>query len=191
MNDSTLFDVRSELWSRAFSVAQSYEQYLASGTERQQAKWRSHRDAVVLSEQQRELLASFNRSMRVLVVSGIWCGDCARQCPILAAIADVSGALDVRFIDNQTIPELRDELRIHGASRVPVVVTLSEDFFEVGRSGDRTLSVYRRKYHNEVGAACDVGLITPALELSEWVDHFERQQLLLRVSPFLRARHGD
>lgn len=196
MNESTLFDVRSELWKRAFAVAQPYEEYLSTGTERQQEKWRAHREAVVLSDRQRELLTSFNRSMRVLVVTGIWCGDCARQCPIVAAIGDASRVLDVRFLDNQAIPEVRDELRIHGASRVPVAVTLSEDFFEVGRSGDRTLSVYRRKFRNEVGAACDVGLVTPdrtesALEVSEWVDHFERQQLLLRVSPFLRARHGD
>jgi len=196
MNESTLFDVRSELWKRAFAVAQPYEKYLSTGTERQQEKWSAHREAVVLSDRQRELLTSFNRSMRVLVVTGIWCGDCARQCPIVAAIGDASRVLDVRFLDNQAIPEVRDELRIHGASRVPVAVTLSEDFFEVGRSGDRTLSVYRRKFRNEVGAACDVGLVTPdrtesALEVSEWVDHFERQQLLLRVSPFLRARHGD
>jgi hypothetical protein len=27
--------------------------------------------------------------------------------------------------------------------------------------------------------------------LAQWFEHFERQELLLRLSPFLRKRHND
>jgi hypothetical protein len=79
---------------------------------------------------------------------------------------------------------------------VPVVVSLSEDFFEVGRSIDRQLAAYRRKARTELGDACDAGIVAPAAqelqeELGQWFEHFERQQLLLRLSPFLRKRHND
>jgi hypothetical protein len=196
MAESTLFDIRSDLWRRAFTAAQSYDAYVESGTVQQQEKWRAYEKRLSLKTEQLELLASFNRRMSVLVLSGIWCGDCARQGPILAAIGAASPTVEIRFLDNQAIPEVRDELRVHGASRVPVVVTLSEDYFEVGRSLDRTLSVYRRKAKHEIGAACDAGIVPPnsdesSLEVSEWIEHFERQQILLRLSPFLRARHGD
>jgi hypothetical protein len=104
--------------------------------------------------------------------------------------------LDIRFIDNQAHPHLRDELRIHGAARVPVAVFLSEDLLEIGRFGDRQLSAYRRKARTELGDACDAGIVPPspeelAEEVAQWFECFEREQLLLRVSPFLRRRHND
>lgn len=196
MAQSDLFDIRSDLWRRAFNQASPYSEYLKSGTERQQEKWRDYERRVALSTGELDVLASFRRRMNILVLSGIWCGDCARQGPILAAIGSASSLIDVRFLDNQAMPEVRDELRIHGASRVPVAVTLSEDFFEVGRSGDRTLSVYKRKAERELGPACETGIVPPgpeesSVEVGEWVAHFERHQLLLRLSSLLRARHND
>jgi hypothetical protein len=115
---------------------------------------------------------------------------------MIEAIGKASSVVEVRYIDNQSDEQLRDELRIHGAARVPVAVTLSEDFFEIGRSLDRTLAAYLRKAKTELGDACDAGIVPPsadelAAEVSEWFQYFERQQVLLRVSPFLRKRHSD
>jgi len=196
MAESALFDIRRELWTRALEQALPFDQYLATGKPAHQERWQAYVDRIHLTDAQRELLGSFRRVMHVLVLSGTWCGDCARQCPMLAAIAAVTPAMKLSFIDSQSDVALRDELRVHGAARVPIAVTLSEDLFEVGRSGDRMLAAYKRKAAQELGAACDAGIVPPsedelALELSEWVAFFERQQLLLRLSPFLRARHGD
>jgi len=196
MCSSELFDIRSQLWRDAFAQALTYSDYVATGSPAQQEKWNAYRQKFSLTDQQRVRAEGFTRQLHVLVLSGIWCGDCARQCPMLDTIAEASPMLQVRFIDNQTNPQLRDELRIHGAARVPVVVSLSEDFFEVGRSLDRQLAAYRRKARTELGDACDAGIIAPpsedlAEELSQWFDHFERQELLLRLSPFLRKRHND
>lgn len=191
-----LFDKRGGLWERSFAKAQAYSVYMAASPAAHQQRWTESRARISLSEQQARLVGSFKRKMNVLVLSGSWCGDCARQCPMLAAIAEASPAIDLRLIDNQADLELRDELRVHGAARVPAVVILSEDMLEVARGVDRTLSVYRRKARTELGAACDTGMVAGpseelALELQEWIDIFERAQLLLRVSPFLRARHQD
>lgn len=191
-----LFDKRSNLWKRAFAEAQPYGRFLASSPESHQQRWESSRALLKLSQEQQRVLSSFKRKMNVLVLAGSWCGDCARQCPMLAVIAEAASVVDLRFIDNQADAELRDELRVHGAARVPAVVILSEDMLEVARGVDRTLAVYRRKARTELGAACDAGIAaSPAeeldAELREWLDIFERAQLLLRVSPFLRARHQD
>ena len=196
MTASDLFDIRSTLWRDAFAQALPYERYVATGTPAQQERWRNYRERVSLSDAQRGVASAFKRRLNVLVLSGMWCGDCARQCPMLDLIGSASSALDIRFIDNQAIPTLRDELRIHGASRVPVALFLSEDFFEVGRFGDRQLAAYRRKARTELGAACDAGIVPPSPEelheeLGQWFEAFEREQLLLRLSPFLRRRHND
>jgi hypothetical protein len=76
------------------------------------------------------------------------------------------------------------------------VVVLSEDFFEIARFGDRHLSVYRRKAKQELGAACDPGLLPPTsdelqTEVEEWVNYFERAYYLLRLAPMLRKRYQD
>ena len=196
MTSSELFDIRSNLWRESFAKALPYSDYVATGTEGQQEKWHAYRERFSLTEEQVAVVSSFTRELNVLVLSGMWCGDCARQCPMIDAIVAAAPRLNVRFIDNQAIPQLRDELRIHGAARVPVAVSLSEDFFEVGRSGDRQLAAYRRKARSELGAACDAGIVPPssdelAEELQQWIEYFERQELLLRVSPFLRRRHND
>lgn len=191
-----LFDIRSEFFRAEFQKASSYDDYIKSGTQQQLEKWQNFSTRLSLTGAQKELIGRFKRELNLLVLSGIWCGDCARQGPMLDLISKESSSINLRFIDNQSNPKLRDELRISGGSRVPVVVALSEDFFELARFGDRHLSVYRQKALTEVGAACDPGLVPEsgselAAELAEWLEWVERVQLILRLSPFLRARHKD
>jgi len=196
MGASELFDIRAELWRRGLDRGLSFGDFIATGSDVHQNRWREWHERVALTPGQEALLKSFTRTMHVLVLAGVWCGDCARQCPILARIAESCPTMTVRFLDNQSDVELRDELRVHGAARVPAVVVVSEDGFEVARGMDRTLATYRRKARTELGAACELGIGSPpvdevAADVAEWVALFERAQLLLRVSPFLRSRHHD
>ena len=62
--------------------------------------------------------------------------------------------------------------------------------------GERTLSVYRRMAADQLGPACPTGFVPPpdealAAVTAEWLAEFERAQLILRLSPRLRAMHGD
>lgn len=191
-----LFDSHSELFRTAFERGASYRDYLKTASPEQLERWQSFASAIEIAPSQRALLASFKRQMNVLVLSGIWCGDCMRQCPMIDAIEQACPPMTVRYVDNHAMPELRDELRVAGGARVPIAVVLSEDFFEVGRFGDRTLSAYRRKALTELGPACDSGVGLPGTqelrsEIEEWVEMFERCQLVLRLSPALRQRHND
>lgn len=149
----------------------------------------------VLTDDQLARLQGYGRRMNVLMYAGIWCGDCARTGPMLREIAAACGdGVRLRVIDRDASGELSDELRLIGATRVPVVVFLSEDWWEVGRFGDNTLSVYRAKAAREVGRGQPAGVLAPgalAAEMGEWVDVFERMLLMLRLSPPLRRRHGD
>lgn len=189
-------DKRREFFRRYFEAGLPYAEYIRTGSEAQQSKWRNFAELVQIDPRQERLVRSFVRKINVLCMSGIWCGDCARQGPILQAIADAAPAVELRFVDNKANPELLEELRINGAEKVPVVVSLSEDFFEVARFGDSHLSVYRKKAGTQLGAACDPGIMPPpegelAAETQEWVDYFERVHWILRLAPMLRRRYGD
>lgn len=197
MADATYHDGRSEFWRRQFGAALDYEAYLAASPSNQAEKWRAMADRLQpLLPDERGRLASLDRELNVLVYSGAWCGDCVRQGPMLQRIAAATRRTRLRLIDRDASIELQEELRLVGALRVPVVVFLSEDFWEIGRFGDRMLTVYRSKARRELGPACDAGLIPPppdelAAEQSEWVAIVERMLWMLRLSPPLRERHRD
>ncbi len=196
LDTTKYFDSRSDLYRRSFDAALPYDQYVRTGTEVHQARWRDVLDRVSLGDEQRAIIASLTRPVNILVISGTWCGDCVLQVPILERIADASSASALRIIDRDALPELRDQLRLCGASRVPVALFLTEDFFECARVGDRPLGTYRTMARTQLGPACPV-TIGPVDQneldgtVAAWVNEFERVQLMLRLSPYLRDRYND
>jgi thiol-disulfide isomerase/thioredoxin len=200
MSDTPRYlDIRQEFWRSAFDSALPYAMYLDHSPKEKARRWLEMAPRIpALTEDQKARLRAHRRILNLLLVTGIWCGDCVRQGPMISRIAEAVGEeARLRVIDRDANPELRDEVRILGAMRVPVVVFLSEDFFEVGRFGDRMLAKYRAKAAAEVGPACPVPYATPqegellAAEQAEWVDIFERMLLMLRLAPPLRERHRD
>lgn len=172
-----------------------YGDYLASDSGKAQA-WRDMSARVRLTPAQRALLGSFTRRMPVICLSGIWCGDCSAQGPMLDAIAAASPAVDLRWLDRDAHAELSERITICGGRRVPTVIWMNEDFEFVSLLGDRTISRYRAMAARALGPSCPLpGAPLPddevAATLADWVCEFERVQLLLRLSPRLRQRHGD
>lgn len=174
-----------------------YDEYLATGTVDQQTNWRRIGEQVSLEDRQSQLLRGFVRQMKVLAMSGIWCGDCAQQGPLLQAIADANPRIiDLRWLDRDEHADLQQQLRINGGNRVPVVIFCAEDDEPVGWYGDRTLNRYRALAAKQLGGACPLpGAAVPqdelAATLQDWLNEFERVQLILRLSTRLRQKYGD
>ena len=162
----------------------------------QRRRWDELHGEIALTESQQALLKSFRRDMLVIVVAGAWCGDCIQQCPIFDHIASQTPHVQVRYFDRDDHADLADHLSICGGRRVPSVLFLSEEGAPCGRAGDRTLSKYRDMVQKLDGAACPTGLVSPGQSLlaavtQDWLNEFERIQLMLRTSPRLRQKHGD
>jgi thiol-disulfide isomerase/thioredoxin len=183
-------------YASIFNNGRTYNDFLAKyGTEEHKAKWANMHSKVQLSDAQKQTLASFKREMPVLVLAGAWCGDCVDQCPIFDHFAAAASCLKIRYFDRDDAPDFAPNVKICGGARVPSVLFLSEDFQEVGRYGDRTLAKYRVILEKVTGEACSTGLVVDAplqaKVIQEWLDQFERAQLILRTSPRLRQKHGD
>jgi len=180
-----------------FETGLEYHAFLAKfGTEEQRRRWESVHEKVSLTVLQRELLTSFKRDMKVLCLAGAWCGDCVNQCPIFDHFGIISHRIQVRYFDRDAHPDLGQALSVCGGARVPVVLFLSEDNHQVGWYGDRTLAKYRKMVADEFGAACPTGLVPDGNSLldavtQDWLDEFERIELILRTSARLRKIHGD
>jgi hypothetical protein len=198
MNANIYRDNRQEFWEHEFARALKYDAYLDNSPQRYADMWNAFEKQVpALEESQKTALNGHNRQLNILVSSGVWCGDCIRQGPMLKQICDqIDSPVDLRIVERGNSEMLQEELRILGALRVPMVVFLSEDFFEIGRFGDRMLTTYRRKARTELGPACSSGVVAPPdnelkCELAEWVEIFERMLLMARLSPPLRERYND
>jgi hypothetical protein len=180
-----------------FQQGLNYDDFLTRYADPGQLRrWRQMHGDIRLTAAQRELLSSFRRDMNVLCLAGAWCGDCINQCPIFEHFAAVAPVIRVRYLDRDEHADVQRELQINAGNRVPVVVILSEDGFEVGRYGERTLSKYRQMARDLLGPSCPTGLAMPADTLpaqvtQDWLNEFERVQLLLQLSPRLRQMHGD
>src|SRR4029077_12291578 len=167
-----------------FEQGLTYNDFLARyANEGQKERWRQVHAQVALTPAQRQLLAGFRRQMNVLCLAGAWCGDCINQCPIYEHFAIGSRRIQVRYFDRDANPDLGQALSVCGGARVPVVVFLSEDNFQVGWYGDRTLSKYRKMVADEFAPACPTGLIPEqdsllAAVTQDWLNEFERVQLI-------------
>ncbi|MFT5422545.1 MAG: hypothetical protein ACI89L_000310 [Phycisphaerales bacterium] len=186
-----------ELLKSKFDAGQSYDDYVATGNEAQRQAWADYHSRVTLTDAHRKTINGFERSFHALVVSGVWCGDCSQQLPILKHIEDAAGEpFTVRYLDRDAHTDLADRLQICDGTRVPVCVLLNEDFDFLALVGDRVLARYRAMAARKLGASCPLpGAPVPADEIAatmqNWMDEIERAHLICRLSTKLRARHGD
>ncbi len=158
--------------------------------------WGERHGLLELTEPQRNIVGDFGRDMRILCVTGPWCGDCALQGAALQRISEANPErVDLRFFNRNEHAELIVKMPICGGFRVPVTIFCAEDFEPVSRFGDRTLSRYRSIARKALGEASNVLAPPPADPvrevLSEMLAEVERVQLLLRLSTRLREKHGD
>ena len=181
-----------------FEEGLSYVDFLKKyGNADQQSRWSKFHAAVKLKPEQLALLGSFTREMKVFCLSGAWCGDCVNQCPIFDHFAQAAPVIKLRFFDRDAHPDLGAMLSVCGGARVPVVLFASEDNFQVGIYGDRTLSKYRSLVADITsGPACPTGIVLPGMSqvdgvVQDWLNEFERVQWILRTSGRLRKLHND
>jgi len=191
----TYYDIRADFWKTHWEMAMTYDEFMQTDPENA-IRWHDYDKRLPdLTEDQATRIQGYGRQMKVLVYAGVWCGDCVRQGPMFKKLAEAAGDdVKLRFIDREASQELKDEVRILGATRVPIVIFLTEDYWEIAREGDRLLNIYRAKASRDVGRKFDGGILSPKAvqaELAEWVDLFERAIIMARLAPPLRRRHND
>lgn len=80
---------------------------------------------------------SLGGEWHLLVLSEDWCGDAVNSVPVLAALAEAAGNLDLRVLSRDENPDLMDAHLTRGSRSIPVVILLDGDFEERGWWGPR------------------------------------------------------
>jgi hypothetical protein len=182
-----------------FRAGLSYAEFVALGEPQgHRPPWDQRYAQLALAPAQEDLVRSFTRSMNVLCMTGTWCGDCALQGAAMARIAEANpDRIELRFLlRHEAHADLIVKAPINAGFRVPVTWFMAEDFEPALVFGDRTLSRYRAMARKQLPPE-QANVLAPAPQdpvrevLREVLDMFERVQLLLRLSPRLREKHGD
>ncbi len=189
--------MNADILKAAFAQGLPYHEFVAAGEPDHQPQWHERHGQLELDDEQLRRVEGFQRSMKILCLTGTWCGDCALQGASIQRIAEAAGErIELRFIPrSDEFAELIIANRINDGYRVPVTWFMAEDFHPCSRIGDRTLSRYRSMAGKALGEASPV--IAPPPQnpvrtvLAELLDEFERVELMLRLSPRLRELHGD
>jgi len=142
-----MFDYAAR-FERAVPYAEFLDRY-AGPAER--ARWDAQLARTALTPEQAARLAGWTRRMKVLVMAGAWCGDCIENCPSFVRFREAAPVIDLRFIDRDADDDLKAQLALCGAPRVPQVVFLSEDDHYCGQAGDKPLVKYRYLAEKKLG----------------------------------------
>lgn len=127
--------VTSDLESR-FRSGQSIEQFLATPAANASLWQGAYRRAEVPADLALRAQALPGR-WNLLVLSADWCADGAAIVPVLARLAERSSNIDLRILDRDEHPDLRDSHLTNGAQAIPVVMLLDENFVERAWWGPR------------------------------------------------------
>jgi thiol-disulfide isomerase/thioredoxin len=101
---------------------------------------------VSISAEDEEFFSSFE--MKVLGISEKWCGDCKREVPLLAYIAQKAG-WDLRIFTRDEHLNLMEKYTSNSKRKIPVFVFFDENFKEIGRfiekapAGKTTLGILK------------------------------------------------
>lgn len=190
---------KQDLVLSKFNQGLSYDHFVSLGRpEGHDQQWHQRHSQLELTQPQKDLVASFQRQMKILCLTGTWCGDCALQGSAMARIAQANPEkLNLRFIlRSDEHADLIVKSPINAGFRVPVTYFLAEDDQLVSSFGDRTLSRYRSIARKTLPPQETAAFAPPPEDpvrqvLQEVLDEFERVQLLLRLSTRLRDKHGD
>ncbi|MBB6459649.1 thioredoxin family protein [Flammeovirga kamogawensis] len=74
---------------------------------------------------------ALNKSVYWLVITEGWCGDAAQSTPIIAAAAQVSPKIDLRFILRDNNVDLMEEFLTNGSRSIPKLVVIDQKTNEV------------------------------------------------------------
>jgi hypothetical protein len=81
--------------------------------------------------------------VHLLALSEDWCGDAVNAVPVVARLADLSPALELRVLARDEHPDLMNAHLTNGTRSIPVVIALDAHYAELGWWGPRPAELQR------------------------------------------------
>jgi hypothetical protein len=154
-----------------FANALTYEAYRAQMKQNRERFEKFERENV-LREADVEAFRALPRTLRTVVLTEDWCSDAVATLPLLAALAERSGKLDVRVVLRDSNLDLMDAHLNKGKFRsIPTFIFYDEEWNEVGAWLEKPASIadLRVRLRHEIYAS-DAAFGSPDAPSSELPD---------------------
>lgn len=126
----------SAAFTRFWPETATWENFLET-VEAKADLWHSYAGRAKLSAAVVARLSALPGARKVMILTEDWCGDAIRSTPTIAAMAKVTGAVEVRVLDVEQHPEALDGRLTRGARAIPIVIVFDADGVEIGAWGPR------------------------------------------------------
>lgn len=120
------------LWAEA----QTFDAFVTASGEQHRGLWEGIHKIVRIPDWAVAAVAPGTRR-KLLVIAEDWCGDASNTVPIVARLAELAPALELRIVQRDQHPELMDRYLTNGSRSIPIVIALDDEFREVGHWGPR------------------------------------------------------
>ncbi len=121
-----------KLWEKA----QSFDAFVASCKAEHCGLWRGLYNLARVPDWALAAVPA-GASRKLLVIAEDWCGDASNTIPVIAKLAEMVPALELRVIARDENPDLMDQYLTNGSRSIPIVIALNDEFEEVGHWGPR------------------------------------------------------
>ena len=85
------------------------------------------RKTVKLTDELKAAIGSVSKKQIWLVITESWCGDAAQSIPVFEAAAELSEAVEIRYVLRDENVELIDQFLTNGGRAIPIVLVLDRD----------------------------------------------------------------
>lgn len=125
-----------------WEAAVEYNKFLSTARENVELMKARFND-LALSEGEEEILQSIQNKIKILVLGTDRCNDTAGILPVLARMASLSAAVQLRILDSDVNAKFHQNYRVNGKRKTPVVLFLNSDRQEIIRWIERPNAAYK------------------------------------------------
>ena len=117
---------------------------LMAGMTVNQAAMQRRYQLVGLTAEEKSRLANLKIARRILVMTEEWCSDCLMNLPILARLAELAPATEIRFFIRKDWPDLRAYFNERDIYSLPTVQIMDDQFAPLGVWVERPQAAHQR-----------------------------------------------
>jgi hypothetical protein len=168
---SNVADRQTLMTAERFASGFTYDSYKAQ-MKQNLARFEKFERENVLPDADIEAFRALPRTLRTVVLTEDWCSDAVATLPLLAALAERSGKLDVRIVLRDSNLDLMDAHLNKGKFRsIPTFIFYDDDWNEVGAWLEKpaTIADLRVRLRHEIYAS-DEAFGSPDAPSSELPD---------------------
>jgi len=124
------------MYGSAFKLGTTFDDFLATA-EANRELWEAYARRARVPDDALNRMRALEGCWRLLILADDWCGDAVNTVPVIARLAAGSEHVEVRIVQRDRFPEIRDRHLTNGNRSIPVAIAIDDRGEPRGHWGPR------------------------------------------------------